>query len=380
MADLLIHTDCKYYFGSKPCKFHKLDKRLCDGCMDYEKFNKRILIIKLDALGDVLRTTSILPALLQKYPGSHITWITKSKASNLLKNNKHINRIFSVENNYLSYILNEEFDIGICLDAENMSATILSIANCSEKLGYIVNKSGQMIPANKEANKWYNLGLNDELKKKNRDSYRKIIYEICKLDGKIFKPEYTIENDKNGYSETFYKKYDLDKYNKIIGINTGGGSRWECKKWIKDYYVELINKLNIYNKDLAIILFGGEKEKEFNDYIKNSISNPVIDAECFDSINKFAGIINLVDIFVTPDSLGFHLSVALGKYTIVLVGPTSPWELDVYGNGDIVYNKELDCIACYDSLCKRNKECMASITPDIIFNKIIGRLNEIGNY
>lgn len=379
MTDLLIHSDCKYYNGSKPCKFHKIDKRLCDNCRDYEKFNKRILIIKLDALGDVLRTTSILPALLQKYPGSHITWITKSRAFDLLKSNVHINRILTVENNYISYILNEEFDIGICLDAENMSATILSITKCKEKLGFIVSKLGQLLPANKEAHKWYYLGLNDDLKKSNRDTYRKIIYEICKLEGKIFKPEYIIEKDKNGYSETFRQKYNLDKYEKVIGINTGGGSRWECKKWIKDYYVELINKLQNYNKDIAIILFGGEKEKEFNDYIKNRISNSVIDAECSDSVNKFAEIINLVDIFVTPDSLGFHLSVALAKYTIVLVGPTSPWELDVYGNGVIVYNEELECLACYDSLCKRNKECMTSITPEYIFIKIVGRINEIGN-
>ncbi|MCX6165980.1 MAG: lipopolysaccharide heptosyltransferase family protein, partial [Ignavibacteriae bacterium] len=145
----------KYYVGSKPCKFHKTDKRLCDNCRDYEKFSKRILIIKLDALGDVLRTTSILPALLQKYPNSHITWITKSRAAGLLKNNGHINRILTVENNYLSYILNEEFDIGICLDAENMSATILSIAKCKEIFGFIVSKLGQLLPANKEAHQWY---------------------------------------------------------------------------------------------------------------------------------------------------------------------------------------------------------------------------------
>jgi heptosyltransferase-2 len=379
MTDLLIHTECKYYVGSKPCKFHKTDKRLCDNCPDYIKYNKRILIVKLDALGDVLRTTCILPALTEKYPNSNITWITRSKAVSLLKNNDHINRIIAVENNYLSFILNEEFDIGICLDADNIGATILSVSKCKEKLGFIVNKSGQLLPANKEANKWYYLGLNDELKKNNKETYWKIIYDICKLNGKIYKPEYAILKNKTGYSEDFKQKHNLSKYEIVIGINTGGGSRWECKKWIKEYYVELIKKLQSYNGNLAIILFGGEKEREFNDYIKKEIPNPIIDADCSGSINKFAEIINLVDIFITPDSLGFHLSTALNKYSIVLVGPTSPSELDVYNNGEIVFNKELDCIACYDSVCKKNKECMTSITPDFIFNKIINKINEIGN-
>jgi ADP-heptose:LPS heptosyltransferase len=379
MNNLLIHTDCKFYVGSKPCKFHKIDKRLCENCSDYMKYNKRIIIIKLDALGDVLRTTSILPALLEKYQDSHITWITKSKAVNLLINNKHINRILTVENNYLSYILSEAFDIGICLDAENMSASILSIANCKEKMGFVINKHGQLLPANKEAHKWYHLGLNDDLKKNNRESYREIMYHICKLDGKIFKPEYFLNKEEMEYSRIFSDKYNLSKYKKIIGINTGGGSRWECKKWLKEYYIELINKLNNYNNDIGIILFGGEKEIEFNNNIKKVISKPVIDAECNDSISKFAGIINLIDIFLTPDSLGFHLSVALGKYTVVMVGPTSPWELDVHGNGEILFNEELDCVACYNSKCKKNKECMISITPDLVFQKITKKINEISN-
>lgn len=374
-----IKIDCKYYSGSKPCKFHKIDKRICEECDDYLKYEKRMLIIKLDALGDVLRTTCILPALAKKYPCSHITWITKKRAVNLLKNNKYIDRILQIEDNYLNFLLNEEFDTGICLDADNLSASILAISKCKEKYGFIVNKSGQIIPANQEAKNWYLLGLNDELKKHNRKTYQQYIYEICKLDGKISKPEYNLTDNSNGYAEYFKKKSKLDNYKYVIGINTGGGSRWECKKWIKEYYIELIQKLQGYNKNISVILFGGIKEKEIVDFVLKEFKENVFDADCYDSMNKFADIISLVDIFVTPDSLGFHLSVALNKYTIVLVGPTSPWELDVYGNGEIVYNKDIDCIACYDSVCKKNKECMLSLTPDILFEKIVKQLNETCN-
>jgi ADP-heptose:LPS heptosyltransferase len=376
---LKINIDCKYYLGNRPCKFHKLDKRLCNNCQDYKKYEKRILIIKLDALGDVLRTTCILPALLNKYPDTNITWITKSGAINLLKNNQYIDRILSVEDSYLSYILNEEFDIGICLDAENESATILSLAKCKEKLGFIVNNSGQLLPVNIDAVKWYESGLNDDFKRKNRDTYQKIIYQICRLDGEIFRPIYNPEDETYLYQSNFKKMNNLSKYKFIVGINTGGGNRWECKKWIKEYYVELINMIQKYNNEIAIILFNGEQEKDLMDYIQKNLHASVIDAECSDSISKFAGIIGLVDIFLTPDSLGFHLSVSQEKYTIVFVGPTSPWELDVYGKGEIVYNNSLDCLSCYDSICKRNKECMTSITPDIIFTKIINRINEVSN-
>ena len=50
----------------------------------------RILIIKLDAVGDVLRTTSLLHALKKQYPASHISWLTKENAKNIFKNNKFV--------------------------------------------------------------------------------------------------------------------------------------------------------------------------------------------------------------------------------------------------------------------------------------------------
>lgn len=374
-----INIDCKYYFGSKPCKFHKLDKRLCDECENYEKVGKRILIVKLEALGDVLRTTSILPSLNNKYPDSQVTWVTKDNAKILLKNNSFVNRILSVDGNYLSVILNEEFDIGICLDADILSASVLSLAKCKEKFGLVADRYGRLIPANKKAEKWYLLGLNDELKKQNRDSYQKLMYEICKLEGEIYRPQIKIDKEISEISDKFVKKNNLENFKCIVGINTGGGSRWECKSWIRDYYKELIAKLQNRFKDVGLIVFGGEKERELIEYLKENSKEPFVDAECYHSVAKFAGILNLVDIFFTPDSLGFHLSVALEKYTIVIVGPTSPWELDVYGKGEIVFNENLDCIACYDPVCKRNKECMTSITPDDIFIRITDKIDEIGS-
>jgi len=374
-----VKTDCKYYRGNKPCDFHKTDGRICENCNDYKQIKKRILVIKLDALGDVLRTTCILPALKEEYPDSQIYWVTKKEAALLLKNNKEIDRVLIYEENYLNIILNEQFDLGICLDAEVSSASILSLSNCSRKLGFITDKSGRLQPANDEAKDWYYMGLNDELKKKNKSTYREIIYKICGLKSSAYRPQITLDGTAVKYAEEFVTKNKLADFKYIIGINTGGGSRWECKKWIKEYYDELIKMIQSEYKDAVIILFGGDEERRLLSDITLNTNESVLNAECYDSVSKFAGIINLADIFITPDSLGFHISVALGKYTMVMVGPTSPQELEVYGKGEIIYNDSLDCIACYDSICKRNKECMKTITPGLIFGKIKNYFEKTGN-
>src|SRR6266542_513781 len=126
----LIHFDCKYFPGSRPCQPNKEYGIFCDNCQYYEldvnikeKFPdvspapadlhgeaaRKILIIKLDASGDVLRTTSILPSLKSKYPGSSITWITKSRSYPLLKDNKFIEEIYFADDDF-SGLLEQKFD------------------------------------------------------------------------------------------------------------------------------------------------------------------------------------------------------------------------------------------------------------------------------
>lgn len=367
-----INIDCSYYLGNKPCLLHKKDGRICDNCTDYSQIFGSILIVKLDALGDVLRSTAILPALKKKYPNFSVTWLTRQNAIPLLEGNININRLLTIEGNYLQLILNETFNIGICLDADQTSSTVLSLAKCEQKFGFICDASGSVLPANIEAEDWYLMGLNDELKKKNRKTNNQIIHDICKLEFESInsKPQFILNSKSEEFARAFLKKNNLQGFSTILGINTGGGNRWECKKWILDYYIELIRKIKNYNSKIGILLFGGPQEVNFNKEILEKVGYLTTDAGCSNTISDFASLINLCNIFFTPDSLGMHLSISLNKTTFVVVGPTSPYELDVYDNGEIIYNNEIKCLACYNSKCIYNKECMLSLTPDLIFTKI----------
>jgi ADP-heptose:LPS heptosyltransferase len=364
-----INTDCKYYMGNKPCTFHKIDGRKCEGCDDYLKVLNRILIIKLDAMGDVLRTTSVLPALHQKYPNAHITWITKKNAKSLLDQNPYIDRLLCLEEYYLPFVLNEEFDVVISLDPDPHSASILSIARSSCKQGFIANETGAVEPINTNAHEWYWMGLNDELKVNNRKTYFELIYQICELDLPIFKPQYSLTEKAVRNADSFKIKQQLT--NKIIGINTGGGNRWQCKKWMPEHYISYIKMLKDKYPENSLLLLGGPEEVDFNEHIVNEVRNLVVDGGCLNSVPDFAALVNLVDVFITPDSLGLHISVALDKNTIVLVGPTSPWELDVFGKGEILYNKEVECISCYKGICPNNSLCMTSLLPETVLNATI---------
>ena len=213
------------------------------------------------------------------------------------------------------------------------------------------------------------MGVNDKNKRENRITYQKHIYQICKLDSEIHKPQIIVGENAISFAEDFKVKNKLDSYKKIIGVNSGGGTRWQYKKWVLEYYIDFIKLIKKEYPDYGILLFGGPEEMEMNKEIVEALPGAIIDTGCTNSIKEFSALIGLTNLFFTSDSLGMHMSVALNITTLVFVGPTSPWELDVYGNGEIIYNKEMSCIACYKATCDFEVNCMNTLKPDFVFKQ-----------
>src|SRR6476469_2747044 len=81
--------DCRLFNGYKPCRY----KRSCDACPHYDPLGERIALLSLEAMGAVLRSTCLLPAIKRTYPRSHITWITLKNTKALLDHNPYVDRI-----------------------------------------------------------------------------------------------------------------------------------------------------------------------------------------------------------------------------------------------------------------------------------------------
>ena len=75
-ATALLHPDYRPFRGDLPCRPNKTDGYECASCPVYAPVTQRVLIIKLGAIGDVIRTTPLLRRLRQERPGCAITWLT----------------------------------------------------------------------------------------------------------------------------------------------------------------------------------------------------------------------------------------------------------------------------------------------------------------
>src|SRR4030066_847554 len=172
-----IAYDCVHFLGDKPCIWHKHQQVICK-CSYYAPNKGNILIIKLDAVGDVLRTTCMLPLILRKWPDMGVTWITREESVPLLLNNSYIREIVPYGPNAILHLLSREFNLVINLDAGKISAGMAAIARGAVKVGYLLKNAGHVIPTNAAAEEWIRMGIFDDLKKKNLKTYQRIMCAI----------------------------------------------------------------------------------------------------------------------------------------------------------------------------------------------------------
>jgi len=99
-----------------------------------------------------------------------------------------------------------------------------------------------------------------------------------------------------------------------------------------------------------IILFGGQNEIERNNQIMALAKAPLIHSGCGNDLFEFPAVINLCKLFITSDTLGLHIALALKRRTIALFGPTSANEIEMYGLGKKIISKS-KCYCCYKKDC-----------------------------
>lgn len=346
---MLINYDCRYFEGHIPCRYHKLEGIHCEACPHYDQVTKRILIIKLGAIGDVIRTTPLIEALRADHPGSQIFWLTHSPE--FLPPSVDKKMSFTLENIY--YLEQVRFDVLINLDKDLETCALSQRIQAEEKFGFTL-KNGVPAPANKLAEHKFLTGIFDDIGQSNVKSYPQEIFEIC---GYTFKGEkYAIAFEEDAF------QWSLPPGAPIIGLNTGCGQRWPTRLWPESHWVELATELR--KNSVRVMLLGGIDEHEKN--LRIQAASGAMYLGTF-PLQQFVSLINQCSLVVTTVTMALHVAIALGKKVVLLNNIFNRHEFELYGLGQIL--EPPDCTCYFAQTCE--KGCMEDLKASEVLNTVI---------
>jgi heptosyltransferase-2 len=216
-------------------------------------------------------------------------------------------------------------------------------------------------------------GVFDDIKRQGMMTYQDRMAEILGLEGRPHRYVFDLDDEERAAAKSHLEALGVDLQRPIIGLNTGAGGRWPLKQWREDGYVDLVGRLS-RRVDAQFLLLGGPSETARNERLKQASPVRLYDPGCSNTVRHFASLLGHCAVVVSGDTLAMHLSLALERRTVVLFGPTSAAEIDLYGLGEKVV-PDMTCLSCYKTSCDFVPNCMELISTDMVERAVLRQLD-----
>ena len=281
---------------------------------------KRIAIIKLSAMGDIIHAMVALQYIKRKYPNLQIDWFVESAFAPILENNPDINEIIKLDLKSIKKdkkeILNQiklikkyktnSYDLVI--DAQGLiKSAIVSFFLGKNRVGFSKNSTREKL-----ASFFYTKKVDIAYDKNAIERNVKVLsqalnFEITKDDILNKKPFLFYKNE----NEVIYEYLSKDKKNVLFVI----GASWPSKMYSKEKFAKIINNLD----ENCLITWGNEAEKDIADFIANISKAKVLPKL---DLNSLKAIMSKVDLVIGNDTGPTHMAWALNIPSITLFGNT----------------------------------------------------------
>lgn len=346
---------------------------------------KKILIVRLSAIGDCIHTLPLANALRKKYTDAQIDWITEDKAASFIVNNPLLNNVYVLErkkwknsNNkiqnfkefmsVINKIRKENYDIVIDTQQLLKSSIIMGLSKGKRKITLDNGRELSFIFANeiiKTGRKQFD--INFHVVKRNLEIAKYLGCEDLNIGFVI--PDFS-EKISESVKEIINK---TDKTKKTIVV--APATTWDNKHWQINNWVEVINN---FKDECNIIITASEKEKELTSQILLGTGNKnITDLTGKTTLEDLTYVYKNADLIISPDSGSLHTAWASGCRGIIsLFFATSADRTAPIGENYVSISANMSCSPCMKKKC-RLKDNKNSCTREIKSEEIINIVKKV---
>ncbi|MBI5742146.1 MAG: glycosyltransferase family 9 protein [Nitrospirae bacterium] len=353
---------------------------------------KSILFIKFFGMGSIILASPSIKAVKKKYPGATVFFMT-------FRSNEDICDILKIAD-YCVYIrkgnlINFAVDIAralirlqraridLAFDLEFFSrftVILLLLSGAKIRIGYFLRKvwRGNFLT--------YQIYFNHF--KHITKGFAAVTSPLGIDEKEIGFPLIEINDGRAGAVREILsgKGVELRPGERIVCININSSELSIDRRWPKERFVELTEKLLERTDDLFLVFIGSESERE---YVQSAFSlirdkrQRAVNLSGLVSLRELALLLKHSEALITCDSGPLHLAAALHTPTISLFGPETPVRYGPLGSRNVVICKELYCSPCLNvynakrSMCGGDNRCMQLISSEEVYEKIVQTFPEL---
>jgi heptosyltransferase I len=348
---------------------------------------KRILIVRLSSLGDVIQTLPIPTVVREAYPDAEIGWAVDRELApaiaghpdvdhihecdrvqwgRRLKSPSEWRRVASEAHQFIEEIRAVGYDCALDVQGLLKSALIPFFAGIRPRIGFAHGRElSHLFYTERYLN---NLQYFDH-ERMHVDHMMALAQTIgCRTD------DYSIRlPPATAQSRAKIALVSFDRARTIVGI--APATKWKSKQWPIEHWRSLLEMI-LARTDVNIVLIGAASDAALTSHLTHALDDTsrarVLDLAGKTSITDLYALFERIRIMVASDTAPLHIAGAAGCTLIGLFGATPTHRTGPIGNGPITLmtaEPKLACQPCQERVCRfGTTECMGILRPERVFD------------
>jgi lipopolysaccharide heptosyltransferase I len=366
---------------------------------------RRILLIKLSAVGDVVQTIPLLNTLRRRYPAAQIDWLVTPTIAELLRHHPAINTViefprqewsspwrlapFAASARLAARLRSADYDLVLDLQGQLRSAVFARLSGAPVRIGFdrpraeAWEASPRQFPDAARRHAWQGAREGSWLAYTHRiplptidvhpvDRYLSVV-AMLGLDDGAADFSFPIPQQATGRVAAMLDGHGISRTKLVV---MAPGTAWETKQWRRQGFAEVAR--HFLQSGFAVALIGSDRERAACTAVAD-LAPGAVKLAGETSLSELAALIARAAICVTNDSGPMHLAVALDRPVVCIFGPTDPIWAGPYRRAHAVVRTDLPCSPCYLrqlSRCMHGHACMQLVSSGAVIERMETILRE----
>lgn len=348
---------------------------------------KRVLVIRLSAIGDVIRTLPAVQALKTQLP-SIISWVVEEPSKTFLEGQPEIDEVILFPRKrwtegirsirglkktllemveFIFYLRGKHFDIALDFHGILKSGLLSFFSGAFQRVGFARRWS-------KEGNFLFsNIKVNLPEERISRYQRNFTLLKGIGLDHPEHPFQFHIPHEDRVYIDLFFSQLPKPVRKPLIAIHPGSSPKTTYKRWMPDRYAALADQLIREFKATVLFTWGPEELEEVK-AIQSKMGEFSLLAPRTHSLTQLGEIYRRCDLYIGGDTGPTHIASLVKVPVVVIFGPTDPIENEPLGFHRKV-RKEVGCNPCRNRSCQK-KICLKAIEVEHVFKEVKQILNQ----
>ena len=327
----------------------------------------KILVIRVDGIGDLLNSTPAIALLRENYPSAELTVLARPLNAPVLIGNPDVDRILIFDRNgrhrgipaqlqFYRQLRRERFQLVVAMQTAMWPHFVAFLSGATYRLGRYQKRFRSTL-----THVWrgrYRKGETHEV-----DRNLELVRLICKGEGKR-KLVFHLSPDEIAAAKAHLAASGITSDTFLIGIHPGGSSF--DKRWPEKQYAELADRLS-HQYNATVLLLRGPEEAELVRNIQKAMESRAI-PYAPESIRALGALLFCCDLVVCNDSGPMHLAAALDVPMVAIFGPTDHVAWHPLSENASIVRRDMPCWPCSAHKCKIGWECTKKLPVEPVWD------------